>query len=92
MYLPDRKYFFPAADPGVGDRLPEPVRKRESDSGCGTGDFGNGGQYRGGNFVLQIVGDVYSEQIIFTSHGFKNSCCPVQTEVPDNNSVPEGCV
>ena len=48
----DRKYFFTAADPGVGDRLPEPVRKRESDSRCWTWDCGNGGQYRGGDFVL----------------------------------------
>lgn len=52
----NRKYFFTAADPGVGDRLPEPVRKRESDSRCWTWDCGNGGQYRGGDFVLQDNG------------------------------------
>ena len=56
MYISDCKYFFTAADPGVGDRLPEPVWKRESDSGCGTRDCGNGGQYRGGKFVLQDNG------------------------------------
>ena len=45
------------ADPGVGDRLPEPVRKRESDSRCWAWDCGNGGQYRGGDFILQDNGD-----------------------------------
>ena len=35
---------------------PEPVRKRESDSRCWTWDCGNGGQYRGGDFVLQDNG------------------------------------
>ena len=56
VYLPDYEYFLPSADSRHNDRLPEPVRKRESDSRCWTWDCGNGGQYRGGDFVLQDNG------------------------------------
>ena len=49
-------FLIAAAHSYQYDRLPEPVRKRESDSRCWTWDCGNGGQYRGGDFILQDNG------------------------------------
>ena len=56
MYVPDPEHFFPAADPGERDRLPEPVRQRESHGRCGAGDPGDAGEHAGGDRILQVYG------------------------------------
>ena len=52
MYILDTEYLITAVDSGECDRVPEPVRERESDGNCGTGDCGDGGEYDGGGDFL----------------------------------------
>ena len=52
MCVPDLEYLVATADTDECGSIPEPVRKRGSDSDRGTRDSGDGGEYGGGDFVL----------------------------------------
>ena len=53
MYVSDYQYFLLTVDSGECDRLPEPVRERESGGNRRGRDCGDGGEYIGGGGVLQ---------------------------------------
>ena len=52
MYILDTEYLVAAVDSGECDRLPEPVRERESGGNRRGRDCGDGGEYAGGGCVL----------------------------------------
>ena len=55
-HLSDFKYFFPAADTGQRDCIPQPVWQRASNGHCRTGTGGNGSKHGSGCFILQMYG------------------------------------
>ena len=48
--------FFPAADTGQRDCIPQPVWQRASNGHCRTGTGGNGSKHGSGCFILQMYG------------------------------------
>ena len=56
VHLSDFKYFFPAADTGQRDCIPQPVWQRASNGHCRTGTGGNGSKHGSGCFILQMYG------------------------------------
>ena len=56
MYIFDHQHFLPPADPHQHDRLPQPVRERESHGDRRPGDRGDSSEYGGSDCVLQSDG------------------------------------
>ena len=56
VHLSDFKYFFPAADTGQRDCIPQPVWQRASNGHCRTGTGSDGSKHGSGCFILQMYG------------------------------------
>ena len=52
------QYFFPAADTGQRDCIPQPVWQRASNGHCRTGTGSDGSKHGSGCFILQMYGEM----------------------------------